>query len=348
MSMQSSFTFAYAHGGPLGPVLFRQSPEDFFVEERLPFSPCGSGEHVYIQVRKRNTNTDWLARQLAQFAGLPPKAVSYAGLKDRNAIAVQWFSLHMPKSEELDWHSIESADLQVLQVLRHQQKLRKGMLKGNSFRIRLAGCNFPRDALEERMQHIQQQGVPNYFGEQRFGQGGGNLDKARALFAGKLREKNRHKRGLYLSAARSYLFNQVLSARVEQGSWNHALAGECFMLAGSNSFFCPESMDETLQQRLREKDIHTSGPLWGRGSNPTCGECAALEESIARQDTQLCEGLEHAGLKQERRALRLFAEDLQWSLLDTQQLEVAFFLPAGSYATVILREIATWESGFPE
>lgn len=348
MSSQSSFTFAHAHGGPLGAVQFRQTPEDFFVEERLPFLPCGSGEHVYVQVRKRNTNTDWLARQLAQFAGLSPKAVSYAGLKDRNAVAVQWFSLHMPKPEDLDWPSIESEDLQVLEVSRHQQKLRKGMLKGNTFRIRLADCAFPNDALEDRMQCILREGVPNYFGEQRFGHGGGNLEKARALFTGKLREKNRHKRGLYLSAARSYLFNRVLSARVEQGNWNHALAGDCFMLAGSNSFFCPDELDEVIQRRLQERDIHPSGPLWGRGTSPAREACATLEQAIVGQELALCEGLEAAGLKQERRSLRLFPEDLQWSFADDGHLEVSFFLPAGTYATVVLREIVSWESGFPE
>lgn len=317
----------------------RAQPEDFFVDEVLGFEPDGEGEHVLLQVEKRNTNTQWLADQLAGFAGIPKRDVSYAGLKDRNAVTRQWFSLRLAGAPEPDWDNLPVDNVRVLQHARHRRKLRRGALQGNRFHLRVRELQGDLAALETRLQHIAQQGVPNYFGEQRFGHQGANLQQAVAMFQGK-RVKDRHKRSLYLSAARSFLFNELLSQRVARGDWNRAIAGDVMLLAGSNSYFVPEANDATIQQRLAGFDIHPSGCLWGKGESPAQLEAAALERALAETHPVLCRGLEQAGLKQERRALRLPVADLHWNLAAADQvLELRFTLPAGAYATSVLREL---------
>jgi len=332
-------TLSYAYGVPPVSGVLRTQPEDFFVDEVLGFEPDGEGEHVLLQIEKRNTNTQWLADQLARYAGIPKRDVSYAGMKDRHAVTRQWYSLGLAGAAEPDWNNLNIDNVRVLQHARHRRKLRRGTLQGNRFHLVIRNLQGDPAGLESRLQDIAQAGVPNYFGEQRFGHDGANLQQAMAMFQGK-RIKDRHKRSLYLSAARSYLFNELLSQRVARGDWNRAIPGDVMLLAGSNSYFVPELNDVTIQQRLASFDIHPSGCLWGKGDTPTQAEAAELERSLAQAHPELCRGLEQAGLKQERRALRLPVVDLQWELDAAKQLlELRFFLPAGAYATTVLREL---------
>jgi len=339
--------WAYASGKPALSGVTRALPEDFVVEEVLGFEPDGEGEHVLIHIRKRNTNTDWLAKQLARFAGVKPMDVSYAGLKDRHAITTQWFSIGLAGKPEPDWKQIENDDIQVLHVARHRRKLRRGALKGNRFRLHVIKLSGDMSGLEERLQRVAKEGVPNYFGEQRFGFSYDNLRRADAMFRGEFREPDRHKRGLYLSAARSYLFNEVLSRRVTDGNWNLPLPGEALMLAGSHSFFVADEIDATILGRIEAWDIHPSGPLWGRGEMACRGDAKELEHQVLATHADWCAALEKAGLEQERRELRLPVQDLSW-IIDAEQrvLTLSFMLDAGSYATTVLRElIAVQESG---
>mgnify|MGYP001821258648 FL=1 len=332
-------SLSYAFGGPPVSGVLRARPEDFFVDEVIGFDPEGEGEHVLLHIEKRNTNTQWLADQLAHFAGIPKRDVSYAGLKDRNAVTRQWFSLGLAGKPEPDWTSFDIGNVQILQHVRHRRKLRRGTLQGNRFQLVIRELQGDLETLQTRLQQVAQQGVPNYFGEQRFGHEGANLQQAMAMFQGK-RIKNRHKRSLYLSAARSFLFNELLSQRVATGTWNRAIAGDVMLLAGTNSFFVPETIDAEIQQRLKSFDIHPSGCLWGEGQTPAQDEAAVLETKLAQDHSEFCRGLEQAGLKQERRSLRLSIADLQWELdAAQQQLGLQFFLPAGSYATTVLREL---------
>jgi tRNA pseudouridine13 synthase len=332
-------TLSYAYGVPPVRGVLRTQPEDFFVDEVLGFEPDGEGEHVLLQIEKRNTNTQWLAGQLARFAGIPKRDVSYAGMKDRHAVTRQWFSLGLAGAAEPDWDNLNIDNVHVLQHAKHRRKLRRGTLQGNRFHLVIRNLQGDHASLESRLQHIAQAGVPNYFGEQRFGHEGANLQQAMAMFQGK-RIKDKHKRSLYLSAARSYLFNQLLSQRVTRGDWNSAIPGDVMLLAGSNSYFVPEEIDATIQQRLASFDIHPSGCLWGKGDTPAQAEAAELERTLAEAHPVLCRGLEQAGLKQERRALRLPVAELQWELdASAQLLELRFFLPAGAYATTVLREL---------
>lgn len=332
-------SLSYALGVPPVSGVMRTRPEDFFVDEVLGIEPEGKGEHVLLRIEKRNTNTQWLADQLARYAGIPKRDVSYAGLKDRNAVTRQWFSLGLAGTTEPDWENLGIENVTVLQHARHRRKLRRGTLQGNRFQLVIRDLQGDLTALQARLQQLVQQGVPNYFGDQRFGHDGANLQQALAMFQGK-RIKDRHKRSLYLSAARSCLFNELLSARVAAGSWNQAIAGDVVLLAGTNSYFVADSIDAEILQRLDSFDIHPSGCLWGRGESPAQAQAAVLEDNLLQVHPEFCRGLEQAGLKQERRSLRLQVADLEWELdAPNQQLRLRFFLPAGSYATTVLREL---------
>ncbi len=339
MSVTFSLELPYAFGKPEASGILRRTPEDFFVEEVLGFSPEGEGEHVWLWIEKRNCNTEWVADQLTRLAGVEHGAVSYSGLKDRIAVTRQWFSVHLPGKAAPDWSTLNSEQFTVLEAVRHRSKLRRGTHRSNRFVIRIRDIAGDRAALEARLALIMRSGVPNYFGEQRFGHQGGNLEQARKMFGG-WRIKDRHKRSMYLSAARSYLFNQVLSRRVEQGSWDRILPGEAVILAGSHSFFVADEINDELQQRLQRMDIHPSGPLWGRGDLPCKGQAAEFERRTAADYAEFCEGLEKADLRQERRALRLQVSDLEWTWPEATTLELRFGLGRGEYATAVVRELA--------
>jgi tRNA pseudouridine13 synthase len=333
----------YAYGGPPLRGVLRAAPEDFFVDEDLGFVPDGAGEHVFVRVEKRGANTDWVARELARYADVGPDAVSYAGLKDRHAVTRQTFSVQVPIKREVDWPGLQHPEFRVLEALRHSRKLKRGALRGNFFRIVLRDVSGDRAAADDVLARITTQGVPNYFGEQRFGREGANVDKASAMFAG--RRVQRHERSLLLSAARSHLFNRVLATRIERGDWNSPLEGEVWMLAGTHSIFGPEPFTPELADRHARGDIDMTGPLWGDGALRSSGPVAELESTVAIEQSSLAAGLAANGLRQERRALRLRAMALQTRWLDPSSLELAFSLTSGAYATVLLREIAERAGG---
>lgn len=324
---------------------FRAAPEDFFVEELPGFEPTGEGEHLLLTLEKRGLNTAFLAQRLAQWAGIAEMGVSYAGLKDRHAVTRQRFSVHLPKRQSPDVATLNSDDVRVLESTWHNRKLPRGALAGNRFVLVLREVAGDRGAIETRLSAIAAHGLPNWFGEQRFGRDGGNVASALAMFGG--RRVKREQRSIFLSAARSELFNRVLSARLAAGSWNAGMDGEVWMLDGSRSVFGPEPWNDTLAQRLADFDIHPSGPLWGAGELRTQGDCRALElEAMADDVSQrLHAGLEAAELKQERRALRLRPQDLAWQWLSDDVLQLTFTLPPGSYATGVLHEIGDVREG---
>ena len=330
-------------GGP-PPVrgVIRGRPEDFQVRERLRFAPAGVGGHVYLRVRKRGVNTEWVARRLAALAGVPARDVGYAGLKDRHAVAEQWFSLPCAGAEP-DWGALAGEDVRVLEVTRHPRKLRRTAVAANAFSLTLREVAGDQEALLRRGARLAARGAPNYFGAQRFGRDGGNLERAARLLAGALRP-SRHLRGLYLSAARSALFNRVLAARVRAGTWCRILDGEILALAGSRSRFRARPEDEGLAPRLAAGDLHPTGPLWGRGGDRPEGACGALEGSALAGLEFWCGGLEAAGLDYDRRPLRVIPG--AWSLeLEGDRVRLSFTLPAGAYATAVLRELAEVTDG---
>lgn len=330
---------ARVHGAPALAARIRSLAEDFFVEELPGFEASGAGEHLLLSVEKRGMNTTFAARTIAQWAGVDESAVGYAGMKDRHAVTRQRFSVWLPKRVAPDLAALDTDALRVLNHAWHARKLPRGGLAGNRFVLVLRDVSGARTSIEARLDTIAARGVPNYFGEQRFGRKGDNVQQAVAMFAG--RRVKREERTLLLSAARSELFNRVLSARVEAGCWDTPLDGEVWMLDGSRSVFGPEAMTPELQARLDAFDIHPTGPLWGEGELRSTDAARATELAALTGDTagRLCRGLEKAGLKQERRALRLRPAELAWHWRDDDALELHFTLPPGCYATTVLREL---------
>ncbi len=330
---------AHAHGAPVLHARIRTTADDFRVDEIPAFDASGAGEHLLLTVEKRGMNTAFAAKRIAQWAGVPESAIGIAGMKDRHAVTLQRFSVWLPKRVAPDVDMLQSDDLRVLEHVWHARKLPLGALAGNRFVLVLRNVIGNQPAIDARLQAISARGVPNYFGEQRFGRGGGNVAKALGMFAG--HRVKREERSMLLSAARSELFNRVLETRVVAGSWDGGLEGEVWVLNGSRSVFGPEPLSEALQARLAEFDIHPSGPLWGEGELRTMGEAAACEKAALEGDTaiRLRGGLEQARLSQERRALRMRPAAMAWQWLGDDVLELRFELAPGCYATTVLREL---------
>ncbi len=337
-----SIAQALAHGGPVARGVLRAHPRDFEVEEVLGFEPDGSGEHVLLWIEKTGANTDWVARQLARAAGVAPMAVGYAGLKDRHAVTRQAFTVQLAGRAAPDWQALRIEGVEVLSTARHSRKLRRGAHRANRFVIRLRDVEGDREEVEHRLARIAACGVPNYFGEQRFGREGGNVALAEALFAG--RRLPREQRSIALSAARSALFNAVLARRVGEGNWDQGLDGDVWMIDGTQSIFGPEPWSEDLAQRLATGAIHPTGPMWGQGDLRSAGAVAALERAVADAHAALAAGLAGAGLAQERRALRLRVRELRHGWPAPDLLELGFTLDRGAFATSMLRELLDWHA----
>lgn len=333
----------YLYGEPGIEATYRSCPEDFQVFEIPSFEPEGEGEHHFLKIRKTGENTDWVARQLANFCQIPVKEVGYAGKKDRHAITEQWFSVKLPLKRCITWSLFETDTIKVLESKRHLRKLRLGALEGNRFQLRLRDVSDDA-AFADRVELIRS-GVPNYFGEQRFGRESGNLHKGIALIRGEYKERQRHKKGLYISAVRSWLFNFLLSERIKSGQWNRVLCGDVMMLAGSKSHFLVEAVDEKLIERLDQNDVHLSGPLWGRGRPLVTDEALNWETTTLSLYSEICEQLENLGLNQERRALRLLPENLEAVREKEGQWLISFSLPSGAFATSVLRELCKVRTG---
>ena len=302
-----------ASGEPTLAVQFKTRAEEFRVVETLAIAPSGTGEHLFLEIEKTDLATVEVANRLARLSGVPVADVGYAGMKDKRAVASQWFSV---PARELPAERIGFAEgdrtLRVLNQSRNEKKLRRGQVSRNSFTILLRGV--PRDGWQGALERAGTTGVPNYFGPQRFGRE--NMTRAREWLP--VRRKKRisgFKKGLYLSVLRSYLFNEVLAARVTAGNRRDEVDGDV-IVAGS-----------------------PSGPLWGRGRSPARGLAREIENSAIAAHEEICAGLEHAGLTQQRRGLVLKIQGFDWERVDADAVRVSFSLPAGGYATCFLGEI---------
>jgi len=319
--------------GARGRAVLRQEPEDFVVDERLGFAPSGAGEHVLLRVRKRDANTAWVAGRLAELAGVQPRDVGYAGLKDRRAVATQWFTVpgwHRPPAQ---WQGQGGAGFEVLEAHAHSRKLPRGALAGNHFTLVLREFEGDVADLEARFAAAARYGVPNLFGPQRFGRELSNLAALVAL------EPRRMPPRFLLSAARSLVFNAVLAERIVDGSWNRLLEGDRANLDGRNSVFEVGTPDATLEARLAALDIHPSGPLWGRGDPGVRGAPAELEARVAARFPAALAAVEAGRVDAARRALRLAVRELAWEWLEPGRCcRVSFFLRSGGFATAVLRE----------
>ena len=325
-----------AYGEPLARGTLRAEPEDFVVEEDLGFSASGTGQHVLLKVRKRDANTQWVARELAKRCGCQPRDVGYAGLKDRRAVAIQWFTVPRSQLSLEAWREVQQPEFNVLDAASHSRKLPRGALAGNRFAIRIRDVDATalEGALTDRLAKITRRGVPNYFGPQRFGRDGANLTR----IAGGLADLRHPERGFVLSAARSLVFNAVLAERVREGTWDRLETGDIANLDGRGSVFPVDAIDPTLIARCEALDIHPTGPLWGRGSTTAKDRVGELETRVAAGFQQACALVADAGMDQERRALRLTVRDFACEN-ESNAVLLRFRLAKGSFATTVLREI---------
>lgn len=331
----------YAFGGPAGTGVIRKKPEDFQVIENLGYQPTGEGEHLFLVIQKQNRTTNEVAAMLGRQAGVRKRNVSFAGMKDKEALTTQAFSIHMPGMPDPDLRDLESDELRILDCKRHRRKIRRGSLRGNRFVLRVRDVSADRQLVQQRVSEVKRFGTPNFFGPQRFGNRGENLRQAERLFKGEMAGIDRQLRSILLSSVRAWLFNLVLAERVRRADWNKVLDGDVMLLAGSNRQFLATEDLELLQRRLEAFDINPSAPLCGSKSRSleTRNEAAQVEQVLSGHEFWL-EGLERFGLKEDRRSLRLVASGLEhkWQGDD---LILSFSLPAGSYATTLLREIVT-------
>lgn len=311
---------------------------DFIVREELGYPLAGEGEFVAVKVRKTNANTLFVGEQLAKFVGISVKNMSYAGLKDRHAVTEQWFCLHLAGKETPDFSTFECEGMEILEVTRHNRKIRTGALEGNHFELLLRDV-VETDELKQRLNQLQAVGFPNYFTEQRFGRDGHNLTQAQRWASGEISVKDRKKRSFYLSAARSEVFNLVVSQRIANQQMQTVLLGDYLQLAGSNSFFEVKAEDlMQSQQRLDENDVLLTAPLIGENSLEQNGN--ESEEAIVAQHENLINLMKKERMNAARRAMLCKPQDLRWQF-EPEGLRLTFFLNSGSYATGLVRELIT-------
>jgi len=324
-----------AHGESVFEGSYRRDASDFIVTEDLGFVPEGTGPHFWARIRKQGISTEEAASRLAQAAKVSRKDLGYAGKKDTHAIATQWISL--PETASITEGVIDDA-LEVLSLTRNQRKLKIGQLAGNQFQLRLGGSVI--GDLNKRIQDISKLGVPNYFGLQRFGRSGSNLEAARRLARRdpKGRRRLHPKDGMAASAARSAGFNAIVAARLHDDRWLDVAVGDSVALAGRGSHFSvTESELDSVKVRVASGELDPTAPMAGRQSK-TSSEQAAFERSILATDPELYEWMTGVFRDEDRRAVRLLPKQLE-ATVSENTLELSFWLPKGSFATAVLNEL---------
>ncbi|HEM7510456.1 TPA: tRNA pseudouridine(13) synthase TruD [Providencia rettgeri] len=329
----------YLHGKPLSSGTLKSVPEDFIVKEDLGFELDGEGEHVMVRVEKTGCNTLFVAEQLAKFAKISARAVSYAGLKDRHAVTEQWFCLQMPGKVTPDFSAWQLEGCRVLATTRQKRKLRIGSLKGNQFEITLRDISDAKD-VEQRLEKVALSGVPNYFGEQRFGRGGQNLTQALRWANQEIHVRERNKRSFYLSAARSAMFNHIASERIANNTVHQVLLGDALQLTGRGSWFVATS-DEllTLQERVLSTELSITAPLPGDSELGSQDDALGFEIHCLEDYQPFMALMKSERASLVRRAVIIKPQGLQWQWLDNTTVKLTFFLNSGSFATSVVREI---------
>ena len=325
---------------PKQTALLKAECADFVVKEQLGYDMSGDGEFVAVKVRKTDCNTSFVGEQLAKFAGISARNMSYAGLKDRKAVTEQWFSLQMPGQPTPDFSQFSLEGVEILDVTRHQRKIRIGSLQGNHFEILLRNAE-ETDELKVRLDFLAKNGFPNYFTEQRFGRDGNNLTQALRWANGEINVKDRNKRSFYLSAARSEIFNLIVSKRMELDLAQQILVGDVLQLNGSHSWFVVDESEDLaqLQQRLAQQDVLLTAPLIGEEEK----SAVDFENEIFAQHQALFALMRQERMKAARRPILMQPQNFQWQF-EPNGLRLQFALPAGSYATALIRELVNIEN----
>jgi tRNA pseudouridine13 synthase len=334
--------------------IVRAVPEDFRVEEIPLYPASGTGDHLYLRIEKVGRNTQDVVREVARALSVRERDVGVAGLKDLRAVAVQTLSVplapRVPPEEQVSRAAaLQGPGFRVLSVTRHGNKLRTGHLAGNRFEIAVRGC-LP-DALpraERIAADLRARGAPNLFGPQRFGKRGDNAALGARILRREANVRDRFLRKLALSAVQAELFNRCLGARLQDGLFGRALAGDVLRKRASGGLFVCED-PETDSRRVESAEIDPAGPLPGHSLFAARGEALAREEATVAEAgvdpaTFPVGGGELAGA---RRPYRIPASDLEVRPGGNDSLLLAFTLPAGSYAASIVREIVKGEMDEP-
>lgn len=317
----------------------RVHPEDFEVEEVPSYEPSGAGDHLYLWVEKRGVGPEFFSRMIAQRAGVPVGAVGTAGLKDRHAVTRQWVSV--PKEAEPRLKEIDGEGIRVLTVSRHVNKLKPGHLRGNRFRILIRDSDRTKaDSFAAVLERIKSHGLPNYYGPQRFGRDGGTVDLGFRCLAGT--QSKRLRPFLYkfaLSAVQSLLFNDYLGHRLTDGLLRTVLNGDVMMKWPSGGIFVAEDV-AAEQLRFDAKETVTGGPMYGGRMYAAKGQAAEREAKVLSDNRLSPAAFGGFGklMSGTRRHNLIYLDDLA-ATWEADGLRLAFMLPSGSYATVLLREV---------
>lgn len=322
--------------------VIRTQPEDFRVEEIPLYLPCGQGEHLYLRVTKRGLSTPDLVSRLSSSLGVKARCIGVAGLKDARAVTIQMVSAQGATAEAVGRLRLDERLLSVEVLGAHRNRLRKGHHRGNRFQIVVRGVAAgASEIVPAVLREIAQRGVPNYFGPQRQGRQGVNYKFGELLLHDAARRNSipRVKRLWYLHTYQSFLFNQVLAARLDR--LDRILVGDWAMKHQNGACFLVEDAVRE-QPRVDTFEISPTGPLFGSRASWATGEPGDIERRcVAAMGTTpeaLVEAAAACGFRGERRSVRVQLGELDWSLAGSS-LTLAFTLPPGAYATSVLREL---------
>ncbi len=329
---------AYLYGKPTAHAKLKEKPEHFVVKEDLGYEFAGTGEHVMLKIRKTGENTMFVANELARFCGVKSKDIGWAGLKDRHAVTEQWLSIHLPKGDTPDFSEFEvqHPSIKILDTCRHNKKLRPGDLAGNEFVVTLTDVSAV-DDVEKRLKQIVESGVPNYFGAQRFGKEGNNLEEARRWGRDNVRTRNQNKRSMYLSSARSWIFNQIVSRRIESDRFNQILLGDLVNVEGKTQLI-EEANFTQLTQELKFDSVSITAALAGDNALPTQADALTIEQEVVDSEPELMALIRGNRMRHERREIVLKPANLKYTI-EGNEVILSFSLTSGSFATSIVREL---------
>ncbi len=343
-----SLPFLTAELPGIGGVL-RTAPEDFEVEELPAYLPSGNGDHVYVLIEKRDLTTPFAISQLARAAGVSPRDVGSAGMKDRRAVTRQWLSLPPPVTLEQVQALPPIEGLRLLEIGRHNNKLRTGHLRGNRFALVVRGCALAGAELLAAARAClaalaAAPGAPNWYGEQRFGRDGDNAAQGLALLRKERRfDRDPRKNRLLVSALQSRWFNEWLERRLRDGLFRDVLAGDVLRKVSGGSFVCSEP--DVDRARLRAGEVVATGPMFGvEMKRPAEDSPAAAREAQILAEA----GVTFAELASLRKlapgarrdaAIALAEVSVEEVAGDATAVRVRFTLPAGAYATAVMREL---------
>lgn len=331
-------SLAYLCGKPTAKGKIKAKAEHFKVNEQLGYEFTGSGEHLMVLIRKTGENTSFVANELAKACGVKSKDVSWAGLKDRHAVTEQWLSVHLPAGgfPNLTLFQEKHPSVEILSMTRHNKKLRPGDLAGNEFEVILSEVTDVEEVVK-RLEIVSEQGVPNYFGNQRFGKDGNNLNEARRWGRDNVRTRNQNQRSLYLSTARSWIFNHIVSARIEAGCFNHFVEGDIALNNGEQVLLAQEQLNE-FNQLLAQDKVQVTAALAGDNALPTKAEALTIEQPLLDNEEDLMKLIRGNRMRHDRRAIALKAKNLTWEV-EGNSVTLKFALDSGSFATSIVREL---------